>query len=309
MKAGYIYVLTHPSMPDQYKVGMTTQLPEKRLSQHNTNFKRPAGRIVKETGKKWELKEFHKVEDAEYAESIFWGYVRTPDLPQQARLEIDNMTLEQLQEGLRRALKAGESPAKLVASIEPANYVYANSARIRRRLEGRDITLLTYVKSRRSGKADFKCSNQHVWRSTPDDVGMGDGCPVCGLGLEDPDVVDGKIRPGYVLLLVNPKKPREVKVELRYGNFENCVRDESGEDWEIHHYRYTEEMELAEEVIWDMLGKPLPHHRSPIYIELVTAEDAFRKLVYEVVDRVAESEKRLETQGIIPRLKPLGRKR
>jgi len=57
MKPGYIYVLTHPSNPDLYKIGVTILEPTKRLAQHNSDFTRAAGRVVNETGQKWELKE------------------------------------------------------------------------------------------------------------------------------------------------------------------------------------------------------------------------------------------------------------
>lgn len=58
IKPGYIYVLTHPSDPNLYKIGVTVLEPTKRLSQHNSDFSRAAGRVVKETGQKWELKEY-----------------------------------------------------------------------------------------------------------------------------------------------------------------------------------------------------------------------------------------------------------
>ena len=61
IKSGYIYVLIHPSDPDLYKIGITTLKPEQRLAQHNSDCTQLTGRIVKETGQKWELKEFHAV--------------------------------------------------------------------------------------------------------------------------------------------------------------------------------------------------------------------------------------------------------
>ena len=53
MKAGYLYVLVHPSDPDLYKIGQTTCRPAERLAQHNSDYKKYVGQIVKETGQKW----------------------------------------------------------------------------------------------------------------------------------------------------------------------------------------------------------------------------------------------------------------
>jgi hypothetical protein len=52
--------------------------PEQRLAQHNSDYTQLTGRIVKETGQKWKLKEFIAVPDAVSAESAF-GY--TTGLP------------------------------------------------------------------------------------------------------------------------------------------------------------------------------------------------------------------------------------
>lgn len=308
IKSGYIYVLTHPSDPDLFKVGMTTQTPQKRLAQHNSNFNKPAGRIVKETGQRWVLKEYHEVEDPLYAEKAFWNHIRIPDIPFQGRDEIERMTWEQVQAGIKLALDAGKRPQPSPIALEQPNYVYANSARIRRRLEGRGITLLTYVKSMRSGKADFRCDNGHVWREVPDTVGVGNGCPFCGIGQEDPEVINQHIKPGYIVLLIHPNKPGYLKVGLYFGSLDSRFEEWPWGDWETHRYRYCEEMELAEEFIWDLLGLPLPHERNQIKFDLEAAEEAFRKLTYAVQDRVAENERRLERNAEISPLTPLGRR-
>ena len=54
MKSGYLYVLVHPSDPNLYKIGVTIRKPEERLAQHNSQFDKYAGQVVKETGQKWE---------------------------------------------------------------------------------------------------------------------------------------------------------------------------------------------------------------------------------------------------------------
>ncbi|MBN2433827.1 MAG: GIY-YIG nuclease family protein [Spirochaetes bacterium] len=43
MKAGYLYVLSHPSDPELYKVGQTTRHPEERLAEHNSSVIASAG--------------------------------------------------------------------------------------------------------------------------------------------------------------------------------------------------------------------------------------------------------------------------
>lgn len=308
MKAGYIYVLSHPSDPNLYKVGMTTLSPEKRLFQHNSDFNKPAGRVVQETGQKWELKEFHKVVDPQFAEKVFWDSIRIPEIPFQSRVEIERMPWKDVQAALRLALEAGERPKPTPDSLKQPDYVYANSARIRRRLEGRKITLLTYVKSLQSGKADFRCGNGHVWREVPDVVGTGAGCPVCGVGQTERDVIESHVKPGYVFLLTNADRQGYVKIGIKLGSLDECFNDWPWESWDMHRYRYSEELKLAEKTIWDLLGKPLPHDRDEIRIDLESAENAFKKLTYEIREQVAENERKLERDGEINQLKPLGRR-
>src|SRR5258706_13225017 len=78
MKSGYLYVLVHPSDPDLYKVGQTTRLPQERLVEHNSNYSKHAGRIVKETGQKWELKTYIAVPDPNWAETVYPRPKRNP---------------------------------------------------------------------------------------------------------------------------------------------------------------------------------------------------------------------------------------
>ena len=51
MKAGYLYVLVHPSDPNLYKIGVTVLRPEKRVAQHNRHHEKHAGQIVKENSR------------------------------------------------------------------------------------------------------------------------------------------------------------------------------------------------------------------------------------------------------------------
>ena len=178
------------------------------------------------------------------------------------------------------------------------DHVYAYTASIRKRLEGRGITLLSYVKSLISGKANFRCSNGHEWRTIPRLVGEGQGCPVCGIGERNPEEIRQKIKAGVICLLTHPDKPGFVNIGLGYGTLEEVCREEPWGDWEIHRHRTVEEVALAESTIWELLGETLPHVRKPIRKDLSDAEDAFRKLIYAMRERIALAEKAKET---IPR--------
>jgi hypothetical protein len=67
MNSGYLYVLAHPSDPYVYKIGVTIKKPEQRLAEHNTVYTELTGQIVKETGQKWELKQYIAVPDPYWA--------------------------------------------------------------------------------------------------------------------------------------------------------------------------------------------------------------------------------------------------
>jgi len=290
MKSGYIYVLVHSSDPDLYKIGITTRKPEQRLAQHNDDYTQIAGRIVKETGQKWELKEYHAVPDPYWAERVFWGTTPFADIPYRYGVEVERMDWKQVQIGLDAARRAGVRPGP-----DPLpDHVYAYTASIKKRLEGRGITLLGYVRSILSGKANFRCSNGHEWQTAPMHVGEGQGCPECGLGERDPEEIRQRIKAGVICLLKHPDKTGFVKIELGYGTLEEVCRERPWGDWEMHRYRNVEEVALAESLIWELLGKPLPHGREPIKKDLNEAEDAFRKLIYAMQEEIAFEERRKE---------------
>lgn len=200
MKAGYLYVLVHPSNPDLYKIGQTTRHPEKRLAEHNSNYEEYTGQIVKETGQKWELKTYIAVPDPYWAETIFWGATSLVDIPFRRGNEVEKMEWEWVQAGLDAANKAGVRP-----SPKPLpDYVYAYTAWMNKRLKGRDINLVGYVKSMVSGTATFLCSNGHEWRTRCIKVAEGEGCPHCGIGFREPEEIWQAARLGYLCLLIHP---------------------------------------------------------------------------------------------------------
>ena len=285
MRSGYLYVLVHPSNPDLYKIGVTILHPEKRLAQHNQQHKKYAGQIVKETGQKWELKTYIAVPDPYWAERAFWGATNFSDIPYRGGIEVERMEWKLVQAGLNAAKKAGVRPPP-EAELRP-DHVYAYTAEMKRRLEGRDITLVGYVTSR-SGKATFRCRNGHEWRTRSFNVGEGQGCPQCGIGDRTPDEVRQAAKLGYLCLLIHPDQPGVIKVGLTYGKLE----DVWGE-WQIHRYRDVQDPVLAESLIWEMLGHPLPHDREPVRMDLSRAEQAFRELIYRLREEIA----RIAAQG------------
>src|SRR5262249_59365699 len=100
MKSGYLYVLAHPSDPDLYKVGQTTRHPQERLVEHNSDYSKHAGRIVKETGQKWELKTYIAVPDPNWAETVFWGATGWADIPYRGGIEVERREWKRVQAGV-----------------------------------------------------------------------------------------------------------------------------------------------------------------------------------------------------------------
>ncbi len=290
IKSGYLYVLIHPSNPDLYKIGVTTQLPKKRLAAHNSNYKEYAGKVVKETGQKWTIKTYIEVPDPYWAETVFWGATGLADIPYRRGIEIEKMDWKTVEVGLEAAKKAG---VRLPDPIP--DYVYAYTARMKKRLEGRDIKLLGLVRSK-FGKANFQCSNGHEWRTIPELVAEGSGCPKCGIGERAPEEIIQKVKPGVLFLLVHPDKPGFIEIKLTLGTLEQCYENDVRDGWEVHRYRNVEEPVLAESLIWELLGIPKPIGNGPVKADLKKAEQAFRELIYRMQSEIALAEKKKETK-------------
>ena len=286
MKSGYIYVLVHPSDADLYKIGVTARKPEQRLTQHNSDQTQIAGRIVKETGQKWELKEYHAVPDPYWAETVFWRATPLADIPFRQGIEVEKMEWEWVQAGLDAAKKAGVRPGPKPLS----DHVYAYTAWMNKRLAGRGITLIGHVRSK-YGKSSFQCSNGHEWLTAPNDVAEGEGCPQCGNGEKDPEEIRQAIKPGFLCLLVHPDEPGVLNIGLTYRTLEQCYEENVWGDWEVLLYRYVEEPVLAESLIWELLGYPLPNDRKPINMDVSIAEQAFRDLIPLMQREIALAEK------------------
>ncbi len=279
MKSGYLYVLEHPSDPNLVKIGHTTRKPEQALAQHNSDYNKIAGQIVKKTGQKCKLKEYIAVPDPAYAKAAFWETTCSHAL--RGHEDVTRMQWDEVQMCLDVVKNAGVRPPK-----ELPDHVYAYTAWMKKRLEGRDIALIGHVKSK-FGKATFKCMNGHEWQTRPDYVAEGEGCPQCGIGERDPEEMRRAINPACLCLLTHPDKPRVIKIGLTYGNEENVW-----DDWEVHRYRNVEEEPvLAESLIWELLGTPKPNDSGQIEIDLRVAEQAFRDLIYQMRHEIALAEK------------------
>jgi len=290
MKSGYLYVLIHPSDPNLYKIGQTTRHPQKRLAEHNSDHSKHAGQIVKETGQKWELKTYIAVPDPNWAEAVFWAATDLADIPFREGIEIARMEWKLVQAGLEAAAKAEVRPPPKPLP----DHVYAYTAWMKKRLEGRGITLVGHVKSKRSGRNNFRCSNGHEWRTIPNNVAEGEGCPQCGMGQRTSEEMRQAAKPGVLCLLIHPDRPGLVKIGLTYRALEQCWDENVWGDWQVHRYRHVDEPALAESLIWELLGCPLPHDREPISIDLNIAEQAFRSIVYRLQSEIASAEKAKE---------------
>jgi hypothetical protein len=289
MKSGYLYVLVHPSDPDLYKIGVTILRPEKRAAQHNRQHDKHAGRIVKETGQKWELKTYIAVPDPYWAEKAFWGATHFSVIPYTGGIEVQRMEWQLVQKGLDAAMKAGARPPPKLP-----DHVYAYTASVKKRLEGRGITLIGHVKSKISGRNNFQCSNGHEWRTIPNKVVKGEGCPQCGMGQRTPEEIRQATKSGVICLLIHPDKPGLVKIGLTYRTLEQFDAENIWGGWQVHRYRNVEEPVLAESLIWELLGYPLSNDREPISIDLHIAEQAFRDLHYRLQSEIALAEKAKE---------------
>lgn len=289
MKPGYLYVLVHPSDPNLYKIGQTIRDPEKRLVEHNTNYEEYTGQIVKQTGQKWEIKTYIAVPDPSFAEKVFWGATPLANIPYLGGIEVQKMEWEWVQAGLEAAKKVGVRPPP-----KPfPDHVYAYTAWMKKRLEGRDITLVGHVTSR-SGKSIFRCSNSHEWRTRSIFVAEGEGCPQCGIGERKLEEIWQAAKLGYLCLLIHPDRPGVIKIGLTYTTLEQCFEGNIFGDWEVHRYRFVEEPVLAESLIWELLGIPRPHDHEPVNMDLSIAEQAFRDLVYQMHHEISLTEKKEE---------------
>jgi hypothetical protein len=174
MKSGYLYVLVHPSDPNLYKIGVTIRKPEERLAQHNSQFDKYAGQVVKETGQKWEIKEVIVVPDPYLAEKVFWSATPISLMPGGAAIEVGRMEWAWVQAGLNAAKKAGvrSPPVPRTTSVRNREWMLTQ-------LEGTGISIVGRYRGLIRG-TDFRCEKGHEFTESAGVVANHKACPLCG---------------------------------------------------------------------------------------------------------------------------------
>lgn len=182
VKPGFIYVLTHPSDPFLVKVGMTTRTPEERLQEHNKQFDKAAGKIVKETGKEWILKEYFPVEDTYNAESAFYRRSPLTEIPFRGKEEILRLSnkfldWEWVEVGLAAAKAAGIRNDRSQPPI-PKPKPKRGAVWIEEQIKGSGLRPL---KGAGNGitKAAFECPKGHVFKISGRLLVKTPHCPIC----------------------------------------------------------------------------------------------------------------------------------
>lgn len=173
---------------------------------------------------------------------------------------------------------------------ELPDHVYSYTSWMKKRLHGRGVELLGYVRSK-CGQSNFRCDNGHNWRTRPMYVAEGAGCEVCGLGERTLEEMSCIINPAYLFLSKHPNKPGFIKITLEYGTIDECFKDHN-EGWLKYRYRDVEEgPDLAESLIWKILGFAKPNINKQIEIDDHVVEKAFRELIYHLRHEIASVEK------------------
>lgn len=170
-KPGYLYVLTHPSDPDLHKIGVTILDPLIRLAQHNTQFDKAAGKVVKETGQLWVLKTFIEVPDPYHAEKAFWSATHWPEIPGTRGIEVLPIKWDMVQKALDVALRAGVRPPEPERPKRDSNWM-------RKQLEGTGI-MMTRPYRGLITQIEFRCDKDHVFTESPGLVDHFKSCPCC----------------------------------------------------------------------------------------------------------------------------------
>ncbi len=171
MKSGYLYVLAHPSDPNLVKIGHTTQKPEQRLAQHNSDYTHITGQLVKKTGQKWKLKEYVAVPDPAYAKAVFWETTSLPVL--RGKEDVAHMRWDEVWMCLDVAKKAGIRPP-----LKPRTRPVRNREWMIKQLEGTGITMIGSYRGLVTG-VEFECEKGHVFKKSAGVVAYGKSCPLC----------------------------------------------------------------------------------------------------------------------------------
>ena len=120
---GFLYILRHPCRAfsdygvgdDEhlFKIGVTTRTVNIRLKQHNTDYKKHAGKVVQETGQLWEVHEVYSVQNVYVAEKMFWKNTKFADIPFMGGVEVIAMKPEEVQKALAAILRLSVGATKV----------------------------------------------------------------------------------------------------------------------------------------------------------------------------------------------------
>jgi len=120
---GFLYILRHPcrvfsdyGVEDDehlFKIGVTTRTVNIRLKQHNTDFKKHAGKVVQETGQLWEVHEVYSVQNEYVAEKMFWKNTKFADIPFMGGVEIIAMKPEEVRRAMDAVLELSNDAKKV----------------------------------------------------------------------------------------------------------------------------------------------------------------------------------------------------
>ena len=120
---GYLYILRHPcrifsdyGVEDDehlFKIGVTTRAVNIRLKQHNTDFKKHAGKVVQETGQLWEVYQVYSVQNVYVAERMFWGNTKFADIPFMGGIEVIAMKPDEVKQAIEVVLKLANGATRV----------------------------------------------------------------------------------------------------------------------------------------------------------------------------------------------------
>lgn len=162
---GFLYILTHPSNKNLLKIGITRRDPYKRLKEHNNQYDKALGKIVKDTGQLWEMEKYFEVEDVYLAEHVFWKRSPLTELPysfSNELLDISHLGPQWVEEGLEVALQAGARKNPFIAPV-PKQKPKRGTEWIKKQLVG---TGIKPVKGYGNGvvKVWFRCELGHEFK-------------------------------------------------------------------------------------------------------------------------------------------------
>jgi hypothetical protein len=170
MKAGFLYVLVHPSDPDLFKIGVTVLQPEERMAQHNRRHAAHAGQVVKRTGQEWQLKTYVPVVDPYWAEKAFWAATPIADIPYRNGVEVEKLDWPTVLLGLEAASKAGLRPVDKPMKRDRDWMV--------KQLQGSTIKMTGHYRGL-VANVEFECHEGHIFRDSPGLVARLRSCPCC----------------------------------------------------------------------------------------------------------------------------------